>query len=54
LDFPYVPIEWNTLRDKEYEKSGHNLAKMNGMSVFGKYLSKMRLNQFRGKGWADS
>ena len=54
MDVPYIPVEWNILRDKAYEKAGHNLAKMNGMSVFGKYLSKMRLNQFKNYGWADS
>jgi hypothetical protein len=54
MDVPYVPVEWNVLRDKAFEKAGHNLAKMNGMSVFGKYLSKMRLNQFKDKHWSDS
>lgn len=41
LDFPYVPSEWNSLRDKAFAKN----PKLNGMSVFGKYVSKMRLNQ---------
>ena len=27
---------------------------MNGMSVFGTYLAKMRLIQFKNYGWADS
>ena len=27
---------------------------LNGMSVFGKYLSKMRIKQFKDYGWADS
>jgi hypothetical protein len=27
---------------------------MNGMSVIGKYLSKMRLRQFKDYTWADS
>ncbi len=51
LDFPYVPSEWVKLRDEAFAK---NPQKMNGASVFGKYLSKMRLTQFKGKGWADS
>ena len=42
MDVPYVPEEWNILRDKAYAKDPY---KMNGMSVFGKYLSKMRLKQ---------
>lgn len=51
MDVPYIPEEWNNLRDKAYAK---NPQKMNGMSVFGKYLSKMKLKQFKGKTWADS
>jgi len=51
LDFPYVPSEWNKIRDDAFAK---NPKKMNGTSVLGKYLSKMRLNQFKGKGWEDS
>ena len=50
-DVPYVPIEWNSIRDKEYAKKGR---KMNGMSVIGKYLSKMRLSQWKKYSWADS
>ena len=51
MDVPYIPQEWNSLRDKAYEK---NPDTMNGMSVFGKYLSKMRLNQWKEYGWKDS
>lgn len=51
MDVPYVPGEWNTLRDKAFNKDP---SKMNGMSVFGKYLSKMRLNQWKEKTWADT
>ena len=51
LDVPYIEQEWNTLRDKAYQK---NPLGMNGMSVFGKYLSKMKLKQWRDYGWADS
>ena len=39
MDVPYIPEEWNILRDKAYAKDPY---KMNGMSVFGKYLSKMK------------
>lgn len=51
MDVPYVPEEWNVLRDKAYAK---NPAKMNGMSVIGKYLSKMKLKQWKEYCWADS
>jgi hypothetical protein len=51
MDVPYVPGEWNSLRDKAYEKDP---VKMNGMSVFGKYLSKMKLKQWKEYGWADT
>ena len=51
MDVPYIPSEWNTLRDRAYAKDPN---KMNGMSVFGKYLSKMKLNQWNKYGWADT
>ena len=50
-DVPYIPQEWNVLRDRAYAKDP---MKMNGMSVIGKYLSKMKLKQWRQYGWADS
>lgn len=51
MDVPYVPEEWNVLRDRAYAKDP---LKMNGMSVFGKYLSKMKLKQWKGYTWADT
>ena len=51
MDVPYVPSEWNILRDRAFAK---NPDKMNGMSVFGKYLSKMKLKQWNQYGWADT
>lgn len=51
MDIPYVPEEWNILRDRAYAK---NPAKKNDIAVFGKYLSKMKLKQFKDKGWKDS
>ena len=51
MDVPYLPGEWNVLRDKAYAKDPY---KMNGMSVFGKYLAKMRLKQWKQYGWADT
>jgi hypothetical protein len=51
MDVPYVPSEWNTLRNKAFAKDPK---KMNGMSVFGKYLSKMKLKQWKDKRWSDT
>lgn len=51
LDFPYVPSEWDTLRDRAYQKDPY---KMTGMTVIGKYISKMRLKNWKEFGWADS
>ena len=51
MDVPYIPSEWNVLRDRAYAKDP---TKMNGMTVFGKYLSKMRLKKWLQYGWADS
>lgn len=57
FDVPYLYWEWNALRDKAYAKDPY---KMNGMSVFGKYLSKMKLKQFSKDkngnpiGWIDT
>lgn len=51
MDVPYIPTEWNVLRDRAYAKDP---TKMNGMSVFGKYLSKMKLKQWKQYGWADT
>ena len=51
VDVPYIPSEWNVLRDKAYAKDPN---KMNGMSVFGKYLAKMRLKQWKMYTWADT
>ena len=50
-DVPYIPQEWNVLRDRAYAK---NPQKMNGMSVIGKYLSKMKLKQWKNYTWKDS
>ena len=51
MDVPYIPNEWNVLREKAYAKDPY---KMNGMSVFGKYLSKMKLKQWKQYTWADT
>lgn len=51
MDVPYMEEEWNVLRDRAFAK---NPEKMNGMTVFGKYLSKMRLKKWKDYGWADT
>ena len=51
MDVPYVPSEWNVLRDRDYAKDPN---KIGGAAVFGKYLSKMKLKQWKEFGWADS
>ena len=51
FDVPYIEAEWNVLRDRAYAKDPY---KMTGMSVFGKYLSKMKLRQWNKYGWADT
>ena len=51
MDLPYIPAEWNNLRDKDYAKKGPT--KFDSPAVFGKYLSKMKLKQWSEFGWAD-
>jgi hypothetical protein len=48
---PYIPSEWNTLRDRAMRQ---NPDKMTGLSVLGKYVSKMKLNQFKEYDYAHS
>ena len=50
MNVPYVPAEWNVLRDKAYEKDPN---KFNTAAIFGKYLSKMKLKQWKDYGWED-
>jgi len=51
FDVPYIESEWNTLRDRAYAKDPY---KMTGMTVFGKYLAKMKLKQWNNFRWADT
>lgn len=51
INVPYIPQEWNNIRDKAYAKDPR---KMDGMSVMGKYLAKMRLKNFADYTWEDS
>ena len=50
MDVPYIPEEWNVLRDRAFAKNPN----LNGMSVFGKYISKMKLKQWKDFRWSDS
>lgn len=51
IDVPYIPSEWYTLRERAYARDPE---KVTGMTVFGKYLSKMRLKRWKDYGWADT
>lgn len=51
LDLPYVPTEWNKKRDQAFAKDP---TKMTGMSVLGKYISTMKLKQWKEYSWKDS
>jgi hypothetical protein len=50
-DVPYIPSAWNNIRDKDFAK---NPKKFNSTAVFGKYLSKMKLKQWKNYTWADT
>ena len=49
-DVPYIPEEWNKLM-ASYAK---NKSKVTGMTIIGRYLSKMRLTQFKDYRWKDT
>ena len=42
-DVPYVPDEWHKL----LEKYAYNRDKLTGMTILGRYLSKMKLKQHK-------
>lgn len=49
-DVPYVPDEWNKLM----EKYGRDPQSMTGTTILGRYLSKMKLKQFKDYRWKDT
>ena len=49
-DVPYIPDEWNKLL-ASYAK---DKSKLTGMTILGRFLSKMKLKQFKDYRWADS
>ena len=46
-DVPYVPQEW----DKLLTSYGRDKSKLTGMTILGRYLSKMKLKQYRDYKW---
>ena len=51
MDVPYIPSIWNTQRDRVFARDPK---KVGGPSIFGKYLSAMKLSQYKNYGWADT
>lgn len=50
IDVPYVKPEWDTL----LERYGTDASKITGMTIIGRYLSKMKLNQWKDTTWKDT
>lgn len=50
IDIPYIKDEWDNL----LLKFGQDPTKVSGTSIFGRYLSKMKLKQYRDYCFADS
>lgn len=50
IDVPYIPTEWAKILDKYKDDP----KKLTGMTVLGRYLSKMKLVQYNKYRWADS
>lgn len=50
IDVPYIPDEWNKL----LANYGKDRTKLTGMTILGRYLSKMKLKQYRDFRWADN
>ena len=50
IDVPYIPEEWNKL----LATYGKNREKLTGMTILGRYLSKMKLKQYREYRWKDN
>lgn len=50
IDVPYIEDEWNKL----LERYGTDRTKITGMTILGRYLSKMKLNQYNMYKWEDT
>ena len=49
-DVPYIPDEWNKLM----ENYARDSSKVTGMTILGRYLSKMKLKQHKDYRWKDT
>lgn len=49
-DVPYIPDEWNKL----LAKWGQGATKVTGTTIIGRYLSKMKLKQYKEYRWKDN
>ena len=49
-DVPWIPEEWNKL----LESYAKDRSKVTGMTIIGRYLSKMKLKQFKEYRWKDT
>ena len=50
VDVPYVPDEWHKL----LAKYAQDKSKVTGVTILGRYLSKMKLKQFKDYRWKDT
>lgn len=50
IDVPYIKEEWDVL----LEKYGKDPKKVTGLTIIGRYLSKMKLKQWSQYSWADT
>lgn len=50
IDVPYIEDQWNIL----LERYGKDRTKITGMTILGRYLSKMKLNQYNIYHWEDT
>lgn len=54
IDVPYIKEEWDKILEKHLEKHGNDPTKMTGLTILGRYLSKMKLRQWADYRWADT
>ena len=50
VDVPYIPEEWNKL----LASYGKDRSKLTGLTIIGRYLSKMKLKQWKEYRWKDT
>lgn len=54
IDVPYIKDKWDEALENYLKKNNHDVSKMTGMSILGRYLSTMKLKQWVDKRWADT